>query len=84
MVDKNLDLIFEFEKYVVEHPDLAKRIPRNAVISMRVEGDDAYNRWSQELVAKQCGKGQPVFQVTIKKMRPAKSRIQALEIERAA
>lgn len=84
MVEKNLDLIFEFEKYVLEHPKLAKQIPRNAVIAMRVDGDEAFNRWSQQLAAKQRGTRQPVFQITIKKMRPAKSRIESLEVEQAA
>ena len=32
LVDKNLDLIFEFEKYVLEHPEFAKKIPRHAVV----------------------------------------------------
>ena len=39
MIDKNLDLIFEFEKYVLEHPELAEKIPRDAVVFMKVAGD---------------------------------------------
>ena len=39
MIDKHLDLIFEFEKYVLEHPDFAKRIPQNAIVSSRVRLD---------------------------------------------
>ncbi len=84
MVEKNLDLIFEFEKYVLEHPELAKKIPRNAVVAMRVDGDEAFNRWSQQLATKQRGTRQPVFHITIKKMRPTRSRIESLEVERAA
>ncbi len=84
MVEKNLDLIFEFEKYVLEHIELAKKIPRNAVVAMRVDGDEAFNRWSQQLAAKQRGTRQPVFHITIKKMRPNRSRIESLEVERAA
>ena len=85
MMDKNLDLIFEFEKYVIEHPEFAKRIPRNAIISMRVDGDESFNRWSQRLSERHAnGKKKPVFLVNIKKMRPAASRIQELRIERAA
>jgi hypothetical protein len=85
MIDKNLDLIFEFEKYVVEHPAFAKRIPRNAVISIRVDGDESFNRWSQRLAERHAnGKKKAVFLVNIKKMRPAASRIDKLRIERAA
>lgn len=61
MIEKNLDLIFEFEKYVLEHPKLVKKIPRNAVVSMRIEGDEKFNRWSQRLAVKQRGGRQPLF-----------------------
>lgn len=30
MVEKNLDLIFEFERYVAEHPRFAGKIPEKA------------------------------------------------------
>jgi hypothetical protein len=86
MLDKNLDLIFEFEKYVLERPDFAKRIPRNAVISIRVDGDESFNRWSRRLAEKHTNgkRKRPVFLVNIKKMKPAVSRIEALKVERAA
>ena len=29
LVERNLDLIFEFEKYVLEHPKITEKIPRN-------------------------------------------------------
>ena len=84
-MDKNLDLIFEFEKYVIEHPEFAKRIPPKAIISIRIEGDESFNRWNQLLTERHAnGKKKPVFLVNIKKMRPAASRIEKLRIERAA
>jgi len=86
MLDKHLDLIFEFEKYVLEHPDFGKRIPRDAIISMRVVGDEPFNRWSQRLAERHSNgkKKKPVFLVKIKKMKPAVSRIEELRVERAA
>ena len=85
MSAKNLDLIFEFEKYVLEHPDFCKKIPRNAVLSMRVEGDEVFNRWSRQLAETQIKRRRrPIVLVTIKKMRPALSRIEELKIEQAA
>ncbi len=85
MAAKNLDLIFEFEKYVLEHPDFCKEVPRNAVVSMRVEGDEPFNRWSRQLAETQIKKRRrPIVLVTIKKMRPALSRIEELKIEQAA
>ena len=84
MIEKNLDLIFELEKYVLDHPDLVNRIPRNAVVSVRLDGDDEFNRWSQRLAEKQREGRQPVYCVTIRKMRPVRSRIEELRVERAA
>ena len=45
---KNAELVTEFDRYVREHPDFAERIPDNALVAMLVEGDEAFNRWSQE------------------------------------
>ena len=84
MVEKNLDLIFEFEKYILEHPNFAKKIPQNAVVIVRLEGDERFNRWSNRLAEKHLKKGEPLFCVTIKKMRPVHSRIEELRVEQAA
>jgi hypothetical protein len=32
MVEKNLDLLFEFERYIAEHPSSAARIPGDATV----------------------------------------------------
>jgi hypothetical protein len=45
---KNAEFVTEFDRYVREHPDFAERIPDNALVAMLVEGDEAFNRWSQE------------------------------------
>ena len=85
MIEKNLDLIFEFEKYVLQHPDVAKQIPRNAIVSLGIEGDASFNRWSRRLAERHSnGKEKAILLVNIKKMRPAVSRIQKLRVERAA
>jgi hypothetical protein len=86
MLSKHLDLIFEFEKYVLEHPGFAKRIPRNAIVSLRIEGDEAFNRWSRQLAETHTGgkRKKHVFLVNIKKMRPAAPRIEEIKVERAA
>ena len=28
LIERNLDLVFEFEKYVLEHPEITEKIPR--------------------------------------------------------
>ncbi len=77
---KNAELVTEFDRYVREHPDFSKRIPNNALVTMLVEGDDEFNRWSREGAKRQAEKGQPIVYVKIKRIQPIRSRIQEMEI----
>jgi len=47
---------------------------------MLVEGDEDFNRWSQEGAKRQAEKGQPIMYVKIKRIQPIRSRIQEIEI----
>jgi hypothetical protein len=84
LVERNLDLIFEFEKYVLEHPEITEKIPRNAVVFMKVVGDEKFNLWSERKAKKQAQKGAPLIAVTVKKLGPLQSRIESLALEPAA
>ena len=85
LVERNLDLIFEFERYVLERPSFARQIPKDAIVALQVKGDEAFNRWSRRLAEEQAKtQRKPVVRVTINKLGPVRSRIEALEIERAA
>ena len=77
---KNAELVTEFDRYVREHPDFAERIPDNALVAMLVEGDEEFNRWSQEGAKRQAEIGQTVVYVKIKRIQPVRSRIQEMEI----
>ena len=72
---KHAILVTEFDRYVIEHPDFAVSIPRNAQVILQVEGDDDYNKWSRELAEKQKEAGQKVVYVKVKGLKPAKSRL---------
>ena len=85
LTEKNLDLIFEFERYVLEHPSFAKQIPPDAIVTLQVRGDEAFNRWSRRLAETQAkSERKSVVQITINKLGPVRSRIMALEVEQAA
>ena len=71
LVERNLDLIFEFEKYVLEHPEITEKIPRDAVVFMKVAGDQKFNRWSERQAKKQAKPGAPVVSITMKKWDPS-------------
>jgi hypothetical protein len=84
LIEKNLDLIFEFEKYVLEHPEIGERIPRNAIVFMKVAGDEKFNLWSERRARKQAKKGTPLISITVKKLGPVHSRIEGLSLGHAA
>ncbi len=85
MVEKNMDLIFEFERYISEHPAFAKKIPEDAILVFQVKGDAAFNEWSRRLAEKQAKRARkPIVHITISKMGPVRSRISSLKLERAA
>ena len=61
LIERNLDLLFEFEKYVLEHPEITEKIPRDAVVFMKVAGDEKFNLWSERQAKKQAKKGAPSY-----------------------
>jgi hypothetical protein len=77
---KNAELVTEFDRYVREHPDFAERIPTNALVAMSIEGDQEFNRWSQEGAQCQAEKQQPIVYVKIKRIQPIRSRIEEIEV----
>ncbi len=77
---KHAILATEFDRYVIEHPEFAMKIPRNAQIVFQVEGDEEYNKWSTQLAEKQREPGQRIVNVKVKGLKPAKSRLLEPEV----
>jgi hypothetical protein len=84
MIEKNLDLLFEFEKYVLEHPEITEKIPRDAIVFMKLAGNQKFNQWSARWAKRQAKKGQPLVSVTVKRLSPVRSRIRGLWLDPAA
>lgn len=72
---KHSILVTEFDRYVIDHPKFAEKIPKSAQIVLQVEGDMRYNKWSKKLAENQREPGQPVVYVKVKGLKPAKSRL---------
>lgn len=77
---KHAILAMEFDRYVVEHPEVAAEIPRNAQIILQVEGDEEYNEWSRGLAERQREPGQKIAYVKVKGLKPARSRLLKPEV----
>lgn len=84
----HIDLLGEFDRYVLENPGFAARIPYGATVILQLEGNEAYNRWSRGIAernrAKDKGNTRPILFVRVKGLRPAKSRLIRPVIARSA
>ncbi len=76
----HMDLLGEFDRYMMEKPGFAARIPYGATVVLQLEGNDAYNRWSRGIAERNRAldkkdKDRPLLFVRIKGLRPEKSRL---------
>ena len=68
LVEKNLELSFEFMRYLLAHPELEKRIPKGAQVVLLPDYDDALKRFNLRNSKRQTEKGQPMVYVRIKRL----------------
>ena len=71
----NSVLGYEFDRYVMEHPDFAKKIPLGAVVVLQLEGESAFNKWARNIAELHRDKDEPILFVQVKGLRPPKSRL---------
>ena len=83
-VEKNSMLVKEFDRYILEHPEFADKIPDNALIVMQLEGDEEFNTWARESAQKVAERDTPIVYVTITELKPVRSRIEKLKLELVA
>lgn len=81
---KNLRLSREFDLYLLEHPEVAREIPENALIVLLPEEDADLCRRNRDMVLVRRDPGQPVVYVSLGKLAPPKSRLSSARIEVAA
>ncbi|MEI8188909.1 MAG: DUF5647 family protein [candidate division NC10 bacterium] len=82
---RNAMLGVAFDRYVLDHPSFAARIPRGAQIILQIPGDTKFNAWARRLADRQREAGQPVVQVVVERLQAPKSRLVSprLQIETA-
>ena len=85
LVEKNLELSFEFMRHLLSHPELEKSIPKEAQVVLLPDYDEKLKRFNLRNSKRQREKGQPVVYVRIKRLGPARpSRLIGTQIERVA
>ena len=75
LFSKNLILSTEFDRYVLEHPEFAAKIPMNAQIVLLPEDDPELRQKNIEIAKAQREPGQAVVYVYIEKVAPQLSRL---------
>jgi len=73
--ERNLILTTEFDRYILEHPEFAKKIPANAQIVLLPEDDAELRKKNFEIAKAQREPGQQVIYVQIEKVAPQMSRL---------
>jgi len=78
-VEKYDELFIEFNHYVVEHPEFAKRIPTDALVILLDKRDPAFNRENLRRARKYLkhddNPKRPVVYVQIGRLAPVRSRL---------
>ena len=81
----NAEVGKEFDRYVLDHPGFAAKIPGGAQVVLQLAANPKFNAWVRRLARKQQQPGQAVVVVQIGKLLPARSRIRSpkLRVEAA-
>lgn len=77
IVEKNITLSFEFERYVTEHPEMLNQIPDDATVVFLPKDDPELYRVNLETARKVQaeGKATSVVFLEIEALAPARSRL---------
>ena len=70
MAHKNLLLGVEFDKYLVEHPDQAEKIPQGSYVILLPEYDPDLCKANMRLARKRLKEGEKVVFVRVEKLAP--------------
>ena len=79
MFFKNQEISTEFDLYLLDHPEVADRIPDGALVVFLPEFDRSLAKKNRAVAAKLREKSQPVVYVKVKRM--AASRLEGLSLE---
>ncbi|NJN98149.1 MAG: hypothetical protein HC875_30730 [Anaerolineales bacterium] len=86
IAEKNMTLSFEFERYILEYPDLLAQIPPEAEVILLPKDDPELYRINLEVAQKinYAADAPPVVYIEIEALAPARSRLVNPRVRRAA
>lgn len=83
MIARNMIIGAEFDKFVIEHPEVLDKIPDGAQLIFLPEYDPELCAENLKLSKSMREKKKPVIYIKLKKLSPQKSRIKQVSIELA-
>jgi len=78
---KNHILGIEFDRYLLENPEILDQIPDNAEVFFIPEDDPELSRENQRLAGMHKAEGKPVILVKIGRLSPLRSRLEDVKLE---
>ncbi len=72
---RSLDLIHEFEQYIIEHPRFAERIPYGAQVVLLPTYDKGLREYNLRNAKINAEPGRPVVHIEFDRLRPRRSQI---------
>ena len=69
-IDKSITLSFEFDRYLINHPDIADKIPLGASIIFELEDDREFTAKESKLAEELKKQGEKFVIVRVKKLLP--------------
>jgi hypothetical protein len=81
---KNHLLGIEFDRYLLEHPDILEKIPENAEIYFLPDEDSELSEENIKMAEAQRSRGKGVLLVRIGRLSPPRSRLQDVRLESAS
>lgn len=72
---KNLELSFEFDRYLLDHPKFAEKIPFEAMVVLLPKYDRELCEYNLKIAKKNYAPGHPVVHIEIAGVKPQKSRL---------
>lgn len=80
--DKSVEASTEFDRLVLAHEEIARKIPDNALIIFEIEDDPAFTAKSKEIALLRRESNQPIVLVKAKRLLPPlESRLLNPEVE---
>ena len=68
--ERSLELATEFDRYILAHPEVAERIPPDALVVFQLSDDPAFSKRSLELARARREPDQPMVLVQVQTLRP--------------